>query len=337
MSGNSSISSDNYELYQYKPNKGAAILFLALFVLSILVSGFQVIFTARRASSGKLKNEAFNLSSKDLGNFERKTSAETYVRYETAGKQDKKLKVSSIVCCFIPFFVGCIFEAVGYVARAISSSKKEALIPYIIQSLLLLVAPALYAGSIYMLFGRLLRAMECQKLMLVSSRFGTAIFVIGDVFSFLLQLAGGGLMAQEKGRNIGTRVVMVGLIVQIVFFGFFIINEIRFTTKAHPTCPFLRDLSRKWFFFNIVLLISSILIMIRSIVRLIEFIQGFDGFIISHEVFIYVFDALPMFLVSALFCAALYFGNIFSVIAECQIFKDSGILQHPVHSEEEGV
>lgn len=39
----------------------------------------------------------------------------------------------------------------------------------------------------------------------------------------------------------------------------------------------------------------SILIFVRSIVRVVEFIQGFDGYIYSHEVFLYVFDATMMF------------------------------------------
>jgi hypothetical protein len=30
--------------------------------------------------------------------------------------------------------------------------------------------------------------------------------------------------------------------------------------------------------------------------RLIEFIQGYNGYVITHEVFLYGFDALPMFL-----------------------------------------
>lgn len=62
---------------------------------------------------------------------------------------------------------------------------------------------------------------------------------------------------------------------------------------------------------------SSGLIIVRSIVRLVEFIQGFDGYIISHEVFIYVFDALPMFLVTVAFCIGSYYGDVFELIFEC--------------------
>jgi hypothetical protein len=43
------------------------------------------------------------------------------------------------------------------------------------------------------------------------------------------------------------------------------------------------------------LYVASILILIRSIFRLIEYAQGNDGYIICHEVFMYVFDSMLMF------------------------------------------
>lgn len=38
----------------------------------------------------------------------------------------------------------------------------------------------------------------------------------------------------------------------------------------------------------------SIAIFVRSIVRVVEFLQGYSGFIITHEAFLYVFDAVVM-------------------------------------------
>ncbi|CAI4233480.1 AMM_1a_G0000080.mRNA.1.CDS.1 [Saccharomyces cerevisiae] len=95
-------------------------------------------------------------------------------------------------------------------------------------------------------------------------------------------------------------------------------NELRFTAGVKKTCPFYNSISKKWFFVNTTLLLASVLIMVRSIVRIVEFIQGFDGYIITHEYFIYVFDAVPMFLVVLAFSVGSFFGNIFDTIAECQ-------------------
>lgn len=46
----------------------------------------------------------------------------------------------------------------------------------------------------------------------------------------------------------------------------------------------------------ISLYLVSVLIFIRSIVRVVEYAQGNDGYIMTREVFLYIFDALVMWL-----------------------------------------
>jgi hypothetical protein len=41
--------------------------------------------------------------------------------------------------------------------------------------------------------------------------------------------------------------------------------------------------------------------MFRSIVRVAEFVQGFEGEIYTHEVFLFLFDAIPMAAVMVIF------------------------------------
>lgn len=48
------------------------------------------------------------------------------------------------------------------------------------------------------------------------------------------------------------------------------------------------------------LYVASILIMVRSIFRVVEYLQGFDGYLLHHEAYLYIFDALLMFLVMVL-------------------------------------
>lgn len=337
MSQDSSTTSDDgqYILYHFVPSRGAAILFTILILLSGLFYLCQLGLSARKGPHERREANACNYSTCGLENPGNAERVEYLQQQQTIDSTtDKKLKKSSIACCSIPFFIGTLLEAVGYIARAVSSSNKEALTPFIIQSVLLLIAPAFYAATIYMLFGRLLRAMQCEKLMLVSARFGTAFFVCGDVLSFILQAAGGGLMSQETQRVLGSHLAVAGLAVQIGFFGFFIINEFRFSVKVNRVCPFYWKISRKWFFFNLSLLVSSVLIMVRSIVRLIEFIQGSNGYIISHEVFIYIFDALPMFFVAVAFCVGFHFGDLFEIIDECKMFINPFLVQDSIPVQE---
>jgi len=51
----------------------------------------------------------------------------------------------------------------------------------------------------------------------------------------------------------------------------------------------------------IVLYIASALIMIRSIVRVAQYLQGNNGYLLRREIFLYIFDALLMLFVMVLF------------------------------------
>lgn len=62
--------------------------------------------------------------------------------------------------------------------------------PYIIQSVLLLVAPALFAASIYMELGRIVQMLEGDRALFIRRTWLTKIFVAGDVLSFLMQSSG---------------------------------------------------------------------------------------------------------------------------------------------------
>lgn len=62
--------------------------------------------------------------------------------------------------------------------------------PYVMQSTLLLIAPALFAASIYMELGRIIYLVKGQALSLIRVSWMTKIFVGGDVLSFLMQSSG---------------------------------------------------------------------------------------------------------------------------------------------------
>lgn len=50
-----------------------------------------------------------------------------------------------------------------------------------------------------------------------------------------------------------------------------------------------------------VLYVVSALTMVRSIFRIIEYVQGNAGYILGHEAFLYVFDAVLMVVVMVVF------------------------------------
>lgn len=96
----------------------------------------------------------------------------------------------------IPFLVGGAFEIAGYIGRIIASTESPGpyeLGPYILQSITILVAPALFAASIYMQMGRIVLMLDADSKLFLRRTWMTKIFVGGDVASFLLQAAGAGL------------------------------------------------------------------------------------------------------------------------------------------------
>ncbi|KAF9886428.1 hypothetical protein FE257_011460 [Aspergillus nanangensis] len=204
---------------------------------------------------------------------------------------------------FIPLVIGVWFEFVGYIGRAMSSSESPnwTLGPYIMQSTLLLVAPALFAASIYMELGRIIYLVKGEKLSIIRVSWMTKTFVAGDVLSFLMQASGAGLMVTEA-RKTGENVILGGLFVQIIFFGFFLFSAVLFQKRIgrHPT-PESADTYIPWRKHLFALHGSSILILIRSIFRVVEYIQGWDGYLLSTEVYIYIFDGLLMWFVAVIF------------------------------------
>ncbi|RDW69338.1 RTA1 like protein [Coleophoma cylindrospora] len=209
---------------------------------------------------------------------------------------------------FIPFVIGGIFEIIGYAGRAISSKEAPnfTLGAYIIQALFLLVAPALFAASIYMELGRIILLVDGENLSVIRKKWLTKFFVIGDVTSFLLQGGGGGISASNSTstRNLGQKILLIGLFIQIAFFGFFIVVAFIFHRRLlkTPTQKLLQhSASLPWLKHLTTLYAASAMIMVRSIFRTIEYIQGRHGYLLKHEIFIYLLDAVLMFLVMVTF------------------------------------
>lgn len=66
----------------------------------------------------------------------------------------------------IPFVIGGLLETGGYICRSISATEAPGpygLGPYLVQALLVLISPTLFAASIYMELGRIVVMIEGEK------------------------------------------------------------------------------------------------------------------------------------------------------------------------------
>lgn len=98
--------------------------------------------------------------------------------------------IHQVTCLNIFFF--SIVETVGYIGRLLSSIEAPDFTkgPYIMQSALILIAPAFLAASIYMTLGRIIQMLDAEQSSVIKLRWLTKIFVAGDVLSFLMQASG---------------------------------------------------------------------------------------------------------------------------------------------------
>jgi hypothetical protein len=199
-------------------------------------------------------------------------------------------------------------EALGYIGRICSHYDPYTLGPYIMQTLLLLVAPALFAASIYMILGRLMRVIGAEHHSLIPIKWLTKVFVTGDVLSFVLQGAGGGIMSSGTldMMHLGEHVVIGGLWVQIAFFSMFVCVAVLLHVRIlrEPTIKaetLTRDGRHGWMTLLKILYAASALILVRSIFRVIEYIQGNAGYLLRNEVWLYLFDGVLMLTAIVLF------------------------------------
>ncbi|ODM19766.1 hypothetical protein SI65_04752 [Aspergillus cristatus] len=267
----------DFKLYRYTPSLAAAVIFIVLFVLITVYHLYQV--------------------------------ARARCWY------------------FTVFVIGGVFQIIGYICRALAHHDTESVPIYSVGTIMILLAPPLYAASIYMTLGRLITFLDAESLSVVPVRWLTAIFVTGDVIAFVMQAAGGGIMASGtiSAMNTGENITIGGLAVQLVFFSVFILASTIFHYRIRRN-PVPKSLSKSpapyagraatWETVMLGLYVASILILIRSIFRLIEYAQGNDGYLISHEAFMYVFDSMLMF---------------FAMVA-MSIFHPSHVLSPPARS-----
>jgi hypothetical protein len=253
-----------YLFYSYTPKKWVAITCTVSFLLAL---GFQIYWVV---------------------------SAEKTFKYDVAYKHRRRY-----IGIMIPLMIGVLLEAIGYTFRVISANNPEWLAPYAVQMVMLFVAPKFIVATIYMCSVETIRRLKAEKYSIVPIRYLTKIFVLGDISSFIIQSSGGGLMVDSAG--VAKKLIVIGLLVQVAFYGCFIISMALFAyrinsspTEVSSSLKHTRPTFGNWTHGLAVLVISSVFILIRSIYLVVESMQGMGGYLRSHEVFLFVFDSVSI-------------------------------------------
>ncbi|CAI7637645.1 unnamed protein product [Penicillium discolor] len=226
--------------------------------------------------------------------------------------------------------IAAAMEAVGYIGRCVSVQNTLERPVYVLQFSLVILAPVLMAACCYIIFGRILFLIVPQeartlRLCWVPPRFITPIFVGCDIIALLLQLGGAVMISAvdatdkdvKNKLNTGKHVAQVGVIIQLVAFGMFAVAAVRFNFTSKRFTGSLSERyenfgekeyiiggvvkDKNWPTLLRIVNLTTILILVRSIYRLVEFTEGTKGYLSTHEWPLYVFDALCIYPCVALF------------------------------------
>ncbi|KAJ7180301.1 RTA1-like protein [Mycena crocata] len=211
---------------------------------------------------------------------------------------------------------------------------------YILEYLFVVLSPCAFIASEYVLLGRLARFLECDKHLLVSPRRITIVFISSDITTFLVQAAGGGVSLSSNTlvtAQAGSHIFLAGLVLQLASFltftSIFCVFIHRVRTQEPATWAMgAEKWHQDWRTLAGAMGFSFFGILIRSVYRVAELSQGYDGHLATTEPYFYGLDTLPLFIAIAIyvvFWPGRYIGD-GTPIAR----KEASIDSAPVESKE---
>lgn len=155
-----------------------------------------------------------------------------------------------------------------------------------------------------MTLSRLVKALDASRLSLVRISWVSKIYILIDIACLVLQVMGTVTQAYggEDKQDTAINLVTGGLAFQLVAFVFFMLLALvvhRRLANNGTDVSMRPDIKWRQHFWT--LYVASLLVLVRNLVRIIEYKQGPSGAIASSEAYLYIFDAVPMFAVVLLY------------------------------------
>jgi len=195
-----------------------------------------------------------------------------------------------------------IGETLGWSGRLWSAYNPLLQDPYLMQIVATILAPTPFVAALFMIFSRITQKLGVQYSRL-SPRWYARIFLTADIVALVVQGAGGGLAATantDAGSTLGGNIMLGGIIFQlvslIIFIGISSEYYIRYIRdvpirQRQPDEPGRREWGWRMKLFTASLVFILVCILIRSIYRTAELADGWNGTIITTEIYFDIFDA----------------------------------------------
>ncbi|KAG0647404.1 putative lipid transporter atnI [Hyphodiscus hymeniophilus] len=197
----------------------------------------------------------------------------------------------------VVIIMGGSLETLAMISRSLSIQYPTSEALYAIWFVLVLVSPLWINAFVYMIMGRMVyNFIPTQKIGRIPARRFGLYFVLLDVLSFIIQVAGA---VQAVGNNLSATQLLRGIHIYMGGVGlqqFFIIIFMILAIQFHRDLRRQQSTSRIASAWRMLYVIYAVLILItaRIIFRLVEYSSGFTSTIPNHEAYMYCLDSLPM-------------------------------------------
>jgi len=192
----------------------------------------------------------------------------------------------------IALCLGCLGELVGYIGRILLYNNPYDETGFQMQICCLIISPAFVSAGIYVTLKHIVINFG-QSWSRLSPVWYTRIFITGDVFSLVLQGAGGGIAATADSgsdlQDLGTNLMVAGVVLQVVVLSIFGALLVEYTIRTYHrrdqlssgAMTLFRKTSFRCFIFAII--VGFLGIYIRCIYRIPELTDGWGSELMRDE------------------------------------------------------
>ncbi|GFF26712.1 sphingoid long-chain base transporter RSB1 [Aspergillus udagawae] len=199
---------------------------------------------------------------------------------------------------------GLALEVIGYVGRIQLHYNPFPFDPFLEYLICLTIGPAFLSAAIYICLGHIV-VVYGEDISRLKPRTYTIIFVICDFLSLVLQAAGGAITStaghdQQNLRQTGINIMIAGLASQVASLGVFLCLCADFAWRVYKNPDKLNESmyhirkTLKWKAFLTGLTVATLAIFVRSIFRVAELREGFNGPLANDEVTFMILEGAMM-------------------------------------------
>ncbi|KAG7192671.1 uncharacterized protein KQ657_001452 [Scheffersomyces spartinae] len=194
-------------------------------------------------------------------------------------------------------------EMGGYIARIFINKNPDQTAPYVILTLLTVIAPNSFTVCLILYYGEVIRTNNAQRSCLLPEWWITKMFLFQILFAVVFAISGSVLLTTDTSKYNVARallivcfsiLLLVLVTVLLVLIHFFIKNSSAVKTLTGKKLEFeIRVKATRYYWKNLTLalIVIFLLLIVRNIYRLAGMIEGYGGQIFQHEVYQYVLDA----------------------------------------------